>query len=125
MPRMISAEQNEARAARHRIARAALALVSLALLAPASAAAGENEEMAELRRMVRELQTQNRELSRRLGALEGARAVQKTRPAAAPERPIPTQDTSQSRQSRLARWRAGAQEYPKPVATAANPLPTF
>src|ERR1700730_3986391 len=105
-----------------RIARAALALV--ALLAPANAAAGENE-MADLRRMVRELQTQNRELSRRLGALEGARAVQKTRPAAAPERPIPTQDTSQSRQSRLARWRAGAQEYPKPVATAANPLPTF
>src|ERR1700730_17147477 len=105
-----------------RIARAALALVSLALLAPANAAAGENEEMADLRRMVRELQTQNRELSRRLGALEGARAVQKTRPAAAPERPIPTQDTSQSR---LARWPAGAQEYPKPVATAANPLPVF
>src|ERR1700730_3990604 len=124
MPRMISAEQNEARAGPQRIARVALALLSLALLAPASAAAGENE-MADLRRMVRELQTQNRELSRRLGALEGARAVQKTRPAAAPERPIPTQDTSQSRQSRLARWRAGAQEYPKPVATAANPLPTF
>src|SRR3984893_5914435 len=122
MPRVISAERSEARTARPRIARAPLALVSLALLAPAHAAAGENEEMADLRRMVRELQTQNRELSRRLGALEGARAAQETRPAAAAERPIPTQDTSQSQ---LARWPAGAQEYPTPVATAVNPLPTF
>src|SRR5947207_15365122 len=104
MPRMISAERGEARTARPRIARAPVALVSLALLAPAHAAAGENEEMADLRRMVRELQTQNRELSRRLGALEGVRAAQKTRPAAAAERPIPTQDTSQSRP---ARWPAG------------------
>jgi hypothetical protein len=120
MPCMISAERGEARTARPRIARAPLALVSLALLAPAHAAAGENEEMADLRRMVRELQTQNRELSRRLGALEGARAAQKTRAAAAAERPIPTQDTSQSRLAP-----AGAQEYPTPVATAANPSPTF
>ena len=68
---------------------AALVLVSLAPLA-SSYAAADNEDVAELRRMLRELQTQNRELSRRLGALEAARqAPPRTKPAEAQERPIP------------------------------------
>ena len=62
------------------------ALVSLALLAPSYAAAADNEDVAELRRTLREVQAQNRELSRRLGALEAER---RTRPAAAHERPAP------------------------------------
>jgi uncharacterized coiled-coil protein SlyX len=89
MPRMISIERSEVRAARLR-GRAALALVSLALLAPSYAAAADNEDVAELRRMLQEVQAQNRELSRRLGALESAReaaAAPRTKPAR--ERPSP------------------------------------
>jgi uncharacterized coiled-coil protein SlyX len=89
MPRMISIERSEVRAARPR-GRAALALVSLALLAPSYAAAADNEDVAELRRMLQEVQAQNRELSRRLGALESAReasAAPRTKPAR--ERPSP------------------------------------
>jgi uncharacterized coiled-coil protein SlyX len=89
MPRMISIERSEVRAARPR-GRAALALVSLALLAPSYAAAADNEDVAELRRMLQEVQAQNRELSRRLGALESAREVSaapRTKPAR--ERPSP------------------------------------
>lgn len=71
--------------------RAALALLGLALLDPSPAVAADNEEVAELRRMLQELQAQNRELSRRLGALESARAeataAPRTRPASAEARP--------------------------------------
>src|SRR5262245_44700430 len=89
LPRMISIERSEVRAARPR-GRAALALVSLALLAPSYAAAADNEDVAELRRMLQEVQAQNRELSQRLGALESAReasAAPRTKPAR--ERPSP------------------------------------
>jgi uncharacterized coiled-coil protein SlyX len=84
-----------AHAVRPPSARAALALGSLALLAPSYAAAADNEDVAELRRMLRQLQTQNRELSRRLGALESAReapAAPRTKPARAQQRrtPAPT-----------------------------------
>jgi hypothetical protein len=73
------------------MARAALAIVSPVLfspllLAPSYAQTADNEAVADLRRMVRQLQSQNRELSRRLGALEGAPAVQRSRPAAGQER---------------------------------------
>src|SRR5262249_379299 len=92
MPRMISIQRN-----RHsHSAHAALALVSLALLDP-SVAAADNEEIAELRRVLREvqaqnreIQAQNRELSRRLGALESARALS----AAAKSKPASTQEQS-------------------------------
>src|SRR5262249_32948996 len=108
--RMISIERNEARAARPRArgrekggersrlprahavresARAALALVSLALLVPSYAAAADNEEVAELRRMLQEVQAQNRELARRRGAGGGARAPPQTKPARPQERPTP------------------------------------
>src|SRR5215831_10563731 len=89
MPRMISIERSEVRAARLR-GRAALALVSLALLAPSYAAAADNEDVAELRRMLQEVQAQNRELSQRLGALESAReasAAPRTKPAPAAVKP--------------------------------------
>ena len=81
-----------AHAMRPQSARAALALVSLALLAPSYAAAADNEDVAELKRVVEELQAHNRELSRRLGALESAReapAAPRTKPAGAQERPTP------------------------------------
>src|SRR5262245_21784078 len=86
MSRMRSIKRNEV--ARPHSAHAMLALVSLALLAPSYAAAADNEDTAELRRMLRELQAQNRELSRRLGALESAReapAASRTRPASPKE----------------------------------------
>jgi hypothetical protein len=55
------------------------ALLCLALLlAPARAAAGDKEDVADLRRTLREVQEQNRELSRRLEALEGAAAARRT-----------------------------------------------
>ncbi len=59
---------------------AALAIVSLALFTPSYAVAAESEEKADLRRMLRELQAQNRVLSRRLGALERAQAVAAAQP---------------------------------------------
>jgi uncharacterized coiled-coil protein SlyX len=85
MSRMRSIKRNEV--ARPHSAHATLALVSLALLAPSYAAAADNEDTAELRRMLRELQAQNRELSRRLGALESTREAQasQTKPARAKE----------------------------------------
>ena len=101
-------------------ARAALALVSLALLAPSCAAAAENEDVAELRRMLRELQAQNRELSRRLGALESAReapAAPRTKPARAQELPRPPTDISPSW---LSRWRAEAKEHLTSAPTSAK-----
>jgi uncharacterized coiled-coil protein SlyX len=86
MSRMRSIKRNEV--ARPHSAHATLALVSLALLAPSYAAAADNEDTAELRRMLREVQAQNRELSRRLGALESAReapAASRTKPASPKE----------------------------------------
>jgi hypothetical protein len=71
------------------IFRAAPALFSLVLFVPSYAAAAENEEIAVLRRMLGELRAENRKLSQRLSALEGASAAQHTRPAAAHERPAP------------------------------------
>jgi uncharacterized coiled-coil protein SlyX len=138
MPRMISVERKEARAA-------ALALVSLALLAPSYAAAADNEDVAELRRLLREVQAQNRELSRRLGALESTRAAPaapRTKPARAQERAAPAPDISQASLSRLppeakenptrasdvspswlSRWPAGAKEHFTSAPTAAKPSP--
>src|ERR1700704_3592229 len=65
------------------ICRAAPAVFSLGLLVPSYAAAAENEEIAVLRRMLGELRAENRKLSQRLSALEGASAAQHTRAAAA------------------------------------------
>jgi hypothetical protein len=87
------------RAVRHRAAPAAMVLVSLALLAPSDAAAAGDEEVAELRRMVQELRTQNRELSQRLGALEKAQQ--------APAAPRPSRTRGEAR--------------PAPPPTAAQP----
>src|SRR5262245_15881933 len=86
MLRMRSSKLDEV--ARPHSAHATLALVSLAFLAPSYAAAADNEDTAELRRILRELQAQNRELSRRLGALESAReapAASRTKPERAKE----------------------------------------
>src|SRR6266478_6514026 len=63
------------------IVRAAPALFSRVLLVPSYAAAAENEDMAVLRRMLGELKAENRKLSQRLSALEGA-PVRHTKPAA-------------------------------------------
>src|SRR5262249_20140749 len=72
-------------------AHGAVALASLTMLAPCCAAAAERDEVAELRRILREVQAQNRELSRRLGALENARestAAPRSKPAGAQEQPV-------------------------------------
>src|SRR5215813_1852282 len=72
-------------------AHAAVALASLTMLAPCYAAAAESDEVAELRRLLREVQAQNRELSRRLGALESAResgTAPRSKPAGAQEQPV-------------------------------------
>jgi len=61
------------------------------MLAPCYAAAAESDEVAELRRLLREVQAQNRELSRRLGALESAResgTAPRSKPAGAQEQPV-------------------------------------
>ena len=86
-------------------AAAALALVSLALPGPRYAAAAENEEIVELRRALREVQAQNRELARRLGTLESTRAP----PAAPRSKPASTQEQSASDKPRT------------PAPTAADP----
>jgi hypothetical protein len=64
-------------------ARPGLALLCLGLLlAPYHAAAADKEDVADLRRLLREVQDQNRELSRRLKKLEGASAArEKATPA--------------------------------------------
>ena len=71
------------------IFRAAPALFGLVLLIPSYAAAAENEDMAVLRRMLGELKAENRKLSQRLTALEGAPATRRVKPAPAPQRPAP------------------------------------
>jgi hypothetical protein len=65
--------------------RATSALFTLLLLAPYAAAA-ENEDIAALRQMLGELKAENRKLSARLSALEGASVTRGTAPAAARER---------------------------------------
>src|SRR3981189_1913310 len=60
------------------IFRAAPALFGVVLLVPSYAIAAENEEIAVLRRMLGELKAENRKLSQRLGALEGASATRRT-----------------------------------------------
>ncbi|XSC41915.1 hypothetical protein ACF1BQ_024985 [Bradyrhizobium sp. RDT10] len=62
-------------------------LFSLALLVPHCAAAAENEDVADLRRMLQELKAENRKLSQRLSTLESAPAARRTKPAATYERP--------------------------------------
>jgi len=69
------------------IFRAAPALFSLVLFVPFLCRRAENEDMAVLRRMLGELKAENRKLSQRLSALEGASTTRRTVPAAAHERP--------------------------------------
>jgi hypothetical protein len=77
------------RYAAHRlIVHATSALFTLLLLVPYAAAA-ENEDIATLRQMLGELKAENRKLSERLSALEGASAARRTAPAAARERAAP------------------------------------
>jgi hypothetical protein len=71
------------------IFRAVPALFSLVLFVPSYATAAENEDMAALQRMLRELKAENRKLSERLGALESASAPRRTERALAQERPAP------------------------------------
>src|ERR1700716_2575025 len=71
------------------ICRAAPAVFSLGLFVPSHAAAAENEDIAVLRRMLGELKAENRKLSQRLGALEGASARRGPGPAVVHERPAP------------------------------------
>jgi hypothetical protein len=95
---------------RPRSAAAALALGSLAVLDPSYSAAAENEDVAELRRLLREVQAQNRELSRRLSVLESTR-----------EAPAP-----QTRTAARARSQPASDASPSPAAASppdARPLP--
>jgi hypothetical protein len=62
-------------------------LFSLALFAPSCVAAAENEDVADLRRMLQELKAENRKLSQRLSTLESAPAARRTKPKATYERP--------------------------------------
>ena len=62
-------------------------LFSLALFAPSYVAAAENEDVADLRRMLQELKAENRKLSQRLSTLESAPAARRTKPTATYERP--------------------------------------
>jgi hypothetical protein len=62
------------------IARAAPALLIFALLVPSYAAASEDDDAASLRRMLGELKAENRKLSQRLSALEGAAAAKRAPP---------------------------------------------
>jgi hypothetical protein len=86
------------------IVRATSTLFTLLLLVPCAAAA-ENEDIAVLRQMLGELKAENRKLSERLSALEGASAARHTAPAAARERAAPAATTA------------------TPAATAPKPAP--
>lgn len=57
------------------------ALFSFALSVPSCAAAADNDEIAVLRRMLGALKAENRKLSERLSALEGATATKRAAPA--------------------------------------------
>jgi hypothetical protein len=101
-------------------ARATPALVfSLALLVPSYAAAAENEDMAALQRMLRELKAENRKLSGRLSALEGASAARRTGPAPAQERSAPAATAAK----RAAAVQPARIVQPAPAATAPPVLP--
>src|SRR6185295_12938907 len=65
------------------------ALFSLMLFVPSFAAAAESEDVAALRRMLGELKAENRKLSERLSALEGAPAPRRAKPAPPQVRPAP------------------------------------
>ncbi|MGQ0685507.1 MAG: hypothetical protein ACT4OC_24340, partial [Bradyrhizobium sp.] len=69
------------------IARAAPALLGFSLLVPFDAASAESDDIAALKRMVHELKAENRKLSQRLGALEGASPAKRAAPAVSRERP--------------------------------------
>ena len=71
------------------IFRVVPALFSLVLFVPSYAAAAESEDVAALRRMLGELKAENRKLSERLSALEGASATRRVKPAPAHQRPPP------------------------------------
>jgi hypothetical protein len=74
---------SEAKCARRIRGRRAQACLWLALLlAPSYAAAADGEDVESLRRMLRELRDQNRELSRRLDALERAATTRQAPPKA-------------------------------------------
>jgi len=101
-------------------ARATPALVfSLALLVPSYAAAAESEDMAALQRMLRELKAENRKLSGRLSALEGASAARRTGPAPAQERSAPAATAAK----RAAAVQPARIVQPAPAATAPPVLP--
>jgi hypothetical protein len=68
--------------------RAAPVLFSLVLLVPSPAAAAE-EDIVALRQMLGELKAENRKLSKRLSALEGAPPARRTKPAAEHQRRAP------------------------------------
>lgn len=65
------------------------ALFSLMLFVPSYAVGAENEDLATLRRMLGELKAENRKLSERLSALEGAAPARRTKPATVHEHPAP------------------------------------
>jgi hypothetical protein len=68
--------------------RAAPALFGLILLVPSHAAAAENEDIADLKRMLQELKAENRKLSQRLSTLERAPAARRATPATTHARPV-------------------------------------
>ena len=76
-------------------AGAAPALFSLALLSPSCAFAADNEDVADLRRMLQELKAENRKLSQRLSTLENAPAARRAKPAATHERAVATTTAAQ------------------------------
>jgi hypothetical protein len=71
------------------IFRTAPALFSLGLLVPSYVVAAEKEDIAVLKRMLGELKAENRKLSERLSALEGAKAARRTGSVPAQERSAP------------------------------------
>jgi hypothetical protein len=89
-------------------------LFSLALLVPPYAAAAENEDMAALQRMLRELKAENRKLSERLTTLEGASATRRVKPAPAQERSAPAATAKPAAAVQTAR-------VVQPAAVAADP----
>jgi hypothetical protein len=84
---LVGSEQSTVRARRRAcgvfpwIVGATPALFSFALFVPSCAAAADNDEIALLRRMLGELKAENRKLSERLSALEGATATKRAAPA--------------------------------------------
>jgi hypothetical protein len=76
------------------------ALLCLAVILPSSeASAGEKQDDSDLRRTIRELLDQNRELSRRLDSLEGAAAAERARRSTA--KPASTSDAAAAKPSQM------------------------